>query len=71
MFSSDDKTFAYYIMFVFFVVVFIIGCMYVIDKKACLSKYRDFNPEYVGLITGCMVEYNGKTVPSESLRVME
>lgn len=44
---------------------------YLIDKKQCYTKYNDFQPEYVGLITGCMVQYNGKTVPVESLRVME
>lgn len=42
-----------------------------LDKKACLSRYVDFQPEYHGIITGCLVQYNGKTVPSESLRVMD
>lgn len=41
-----------------------------LDKSACLSKYADFQPEYRGVITGCLVQYNGKTVPAESLRVM-
>lgn len=45
--------------------------VYLIDKKQCYTKYSDFQPEYVGIITGCMVQYNGKTVPVESLRVME
>lgn len=44
---------------------------YMTDKKQCYTKYNDFQPEYVGVITGCMVQYNGKTVPVESLRVME
>ena len=44
---------------------------YFIDKKQCYTKYNDFQPEYVGIITGCMVQYNGKTFPVESLRVME
>lgn len=44
---------------------------YLIDKKQCYTKYNDFQPEYVGFITGCMVQYNGKTVPIESLRVTE
>ena len=43
--------------------------VYLIDKKQCYTKYSDFQPEYVGII--CMVQYNGKTVPVESLRVME
>lgn len=45
--------------------------VYLIHKKQCYTKYNDFQPEYVGIITGCMVQYNGKTVPVESLRVME
>lgn len=45
--------------------------VYLMDKKQCYTKYSDFKPEYVGVITGCMVKYNGKTVPVESLRVME
>ena len=46
-------------------------CGYHISKDACYSKYADFEPEYHGLVTGCLVQYNGKTVPVESLRVME
>lgn len=45
--------------------------VYLVDKKQCYTKYNDFQPEYVDIITGCMVQYNGKTVPVESLRVME
>ena len=43
----------------------------ILDKKACLSRYADFQPEYHGMITGCLVQYNGKTVPVEALRVMD
>lgn len=49
----------------------ITGVIYYMDKNACYSKYIDFQPEYHGVITGCLVQYNGKTVPVESLRVME
>lgn len=56
------------------VVTFIIlawfGVIVAIDRASCLSKYADFQPEYRGVITGCLVQYNGKTVPAESLRVM-
>lgn len=41
------------------------------EFEQCYTKYNDFQPEYVGFITGCLVQYNGKTVPVESLRVME
>lgn len=44
---------------------------YLIDKKQCYTKYNDFQPEYVGIITGCMVQYNGKTVPVESAEYSE
>ena len=49
----------------------ILFAIYLIEKKQCYTKYNNFQPEYVGVITGCMVQYKGKTVPIESLRVME
>lgn len=49
----------------------LLGVIYCLDKNACYSKYIDFQPEYHGVVTGCLVQYNGKTVPVESLRVME
>lgn len=53
-----------------FVILALFGGIVVINKASCLSKYADFQPEYRGVITGCLVQYNGKTVPAESLRVM-
>lgn len=57
------------IVFLFFIGILVIP--YSIEKKQCYSKYSDFQPEYVGIITGCVVQYKGKTVPVESLRVMD
>lgn len=53
-----------------FIMLALFGGVVAIDKQSCLSKYADFQPEYRGAITGCLVQYNGKTVPAESLRVM-
>lgn len=40
-------------------------------KETCLTRYADFQPEFHGMIKGCMVQYNGKTVPIEVVRVIE
>lgn len=63
-----DKTFVATIIGLFCI---LLGGTYLIEMKQCYTKYNDFQPKYVGVITGCMVQYNGKTVPAESLRVME
>lgn len=55
---------------VVFIILALFGGSVAIDRASCLSKYADFQPEYRGVITGCLVQYNGKTVPAESLRVM-
>lgn len=54
-----------------FVILALVGCVFAIERESCLSKYADFQPEYRGAITGCLVQHNGKTVPAESLRVMD
>ena len=48
----------------------IFGFIFGVDRYNCHYKYRDFNPSW-GLISGCMVIYNDKNVPSDSLRVMD
>lgn len=53
-----------------FIMLALFGGIVAIERAACISKYADFQPEYRGAITGCLVQYNGKTVPAESLRVM-
>ena len=40
-----------------------------IEKKKCLTKYADFQPEYVDFITKCQIKYKGKTIPAEALRI--
>ena len=42
-----------------------------VDRKSCLSKYADFQPEYRGMVTGCLVRVGDKTVPVESLRLVD
>lgn len=69
--NKMDKEFIVMITGVIGVICLMYFGAYLIDKKQCYTKYNDFQPEYVGIITGCMVQYNGKTVPVESLRVME
>lgn len=56
------------------IVAFTVGLFFLIntmERKGCLTRYADFQPEYHGIVTGCLVQYNGKTVPSSSLRVMD
>lgn len=67
---SDKDFFVSVGVFVAFIAMLVFG-IYSADKKQCYTKYLDFQPEYKGMITGCMVKYNGKTIPVESLRVME
>ena len=54
-----------------FIILAWFGGSVFVGRASCLSKYADFQPEYRGVITGCLVQYNGKTVPAESLRVMD
>lgn len=53
---------------VFVGLCFLINAM---ERERCLTRYADFQPEYHGFVTGCLVQYNGKTVPASSLRVMD
>lgn len=48
----------------------IIGIVLGMSRYNCYYQYRDFNPSW-GAISGCMVVYEGKNVPSDSLRVMD
>jgi len=50
-------------------IAIIFGGAYLIDKKTCYSKYAAYQPEYVGLITGCMITADEQRIPAESLRV--
>ena len=38
-------------------------------KRRCYSAYAQFQPEYVGMITGCMITVDEQQVPANSLRM--
>lgn len=38
-----------------------------LDRAACYSKWSEFNPTW-GVLTGCMIETNGKRIPSSNYR---
>lgn len=51
-------------------IIFIMfGGAYLLDKKTCYGKFAAYQPEYVGLVTGCMITVDEQRVPAESLRV--
>lgn len=59
--------------------IFIVGCVVVvggicyllnrIDRKECYSRYAEFQPEYVGAITGCMITVDDQRIPADALRM--
>lgn len=65
-----DKELCVTVGAVAFIMAAFFGVIVAADRESCLTKYADFQPEYRGAITGCLVQYNGKTVPAESLRVI-
>lgn len=66
-----DKELWVFVGVVAFIILTLFGGIAAIDRASCLSKYADFHPEYHGIITGCLVQYNGKTVPTESLYIID
>lgn len=48
----------------------VVGITLGMSRYNCYYQYRDFNPSWRP-ISGCMVVYEGKNVPSDSLRVMD
>ena len=38
-------------------------------ERRCYRAYAQFNPEYVGMITGCMITVDEQRVPANSLRI--
>lgn len=38
-------------------------------KQKCHKAYAQFNPEYVGFVTGCMITVDEQRVPSSALRM--
>lgn len=66
----DDVLFILSIIGILALAIFIIvGGAYLIDKKACYGKYAAYQPEYVGLTTGCMITVDEQRIPAESLRM--
>lgn len=47
----------------------LIWACYAMDKTRCYRAYANFQPEYVGLITGCMITVDEQRVPADSLRM--
>jgi hypothetical protein len=47
--------------------IFIIGTT--VEKRHCYRAYAQFNPEYVGFTTGCMITVDEQRVPADSLRM--
>lgn len=39
------------------------------EQRKCYRAYAQFQPEYVGMITGCMITVDEQRVPAESLRM--
>lgn len=40
-----------------------------IQKHRCYRAYANFDPEYVGMITGCMITVDEQRVPSSNFRM--
>lgn len=47
----------------------LIWSCYAMDRARCYRAYANFQPEYVGLATGCMITVDEKRVPSSALRM--
>ena len=43
--------------------------LYRMNRYGCHSRYAQYNPEYVGFITGCMITADEQRVPADSLRL--
>jgi hypothetical protein len=52
------------------IILFVLIINHTGDYFACKSKYTEFNPKY-GIISGCMIEYKGKRMPAETLRIVD
>ena len=50
-------------------VALLIWVCYAMDRTKCYRAYAQFNPEYVGFITGCMITMDEQRVPASALRM--
>ena len=48
--------------------IFIIGWWGSVAE--CDAKYKQFKPEY-GLLSGCQIEWHGKRIPTDMVRLIE
>lgn len=54
------------------IVALCVGIAYIeyhFDKKVCYTRFKDYQPEYVGWATGCMVTVDEQRVPASSVRI--
>lgn len=50
--------------------LFIIG--FTAERKNCYTRYADYNPEYVGIYTGCMITTDsGKRISIQNFMITE
>lgn len=50
--------------------LFILG--FAAEKKNCYTRYAEYNPEYVGMFTGCMITTDsGKRISIENFIIAE
>lgn len=47
----------------------IIYCAYRVERHNCYVRYKQFDPEYVGWVTGCMVTADDQRIPASALRI--
>lgn len=48
------------------------GCIYSIyriERHACYTRYKNYQPEFVGVITGCMITIDDQRIPADALRM--
>lgn len=57
------------IMFFVVITVVLMSGMNALHKRYCYRAYAQFQPEYVGMITGCMITVDEQRVPADSLRM--
>lgn len=43
--------------------------IYRIERHTCYTRYKNYQPEYVGAITGCMITVDDQRIPADALRM--
>lgn len=65
----NDATYSCFVLFCVAITAGLIWLATAIDRVQCYRSYAQFSPEYVGIITGCMIIVDGQRVPAQSLRI--